>query len=55
MLYYIFVGLLLFVATAEQMEVKRSTLEQRVQQLENELEHGGKEYQTVSYNSKLHC
>ena len=32
--------------------VERNTLEQRMEKIEDELEHGGKHYQEVQYNSK---
>ena len=53
MLYYVLVGLVLASSYCGANEVERDTLEQRVEKLEDELEHGGKKYQSVAYNSKL--
>ena len=50
-LYYVLIGLVLASCRADE-RVERSTLEQRIKKLENELKHGGKQYQKVPYDSK---
>ena len=53
MLYCVLIGLVLASSYCRADErVERATLEQRVEELEDELEHGGKEYQKVPYSSK---
>ena len=53
MLYCVLIGLVLASSYCRAyVVVEQASLEQRVETLEYELEHGGKQYQTVPYNSK---
>ena len=55
-LYYILTGFLLisrYCGETATVEQRIQSLEKFKEEVENELEFGGKRYQTISYNSKL--